>query len=109
MDSEKTPLLNTDSTSHTYVDFDKNLRHSSYKGETSTDLDNNLHNQHNGSLPTKEAGERYRQLSRSSVLDPVVPITLSWKDVHVYSIPEDRKCCRGHDPTAVPTHILRNG
>jgi hypothetical protein len=62
------PLLNTDSTSHTYVDFDKNLRHSSYKGETNTNLDND---QHNGSLPTKEAGERYRQLSRSSVLDPV--------------------------------------
>jgi hypothetical protein len=39
MDSEKTPLLNTDSTSHTYVDFDKNLRHSSYKGETNTNLE----------------------------------------------------------------------
>ncbi|XP_071156888.1 protein white-like [Mytilus edulis] len=104
MESEKTPLLSADSNSHTYVNIDQNSR----SVKETIYVDNDLYQPYDGSQPPKNMRETYLQRPRTSVVDPVDPITLSWKDVNVYSIPEDKKCCRGSNPAAIPKRILRN-
>lgn len=104
---ERTPLLiaKESSGSHHYVNVD----HGAPEEQETTYVDNDLYVPYDGPSSSNDKCKNMRQNSgRDSVIDPVQPITLSWKDVHVYSIPREKKCCRGSKMT-LPKHILRNG
>ncbi|KAJ8314084.1 hypothetical protein KUTeg_008645 [Tegillarca granosa] len=91
-----------DSNSGTYKD---NILYEPYDGPVAPNQSGHMSS---NNVSHHQAGQMYRNRQTSSVSDIIEPITLSWKGINVYALPESRACCRGPPPGAENKTILRN-
>lgn len=91
-----------DSNSGTYKD---NILYEPYDGPVAPNQSGHMSS---NNVSHHQAGQLYRNRQTSSVSDIIEPITLSWKGINVYALPESRACCRGPPPGAENKTILRN-
>lgn len=116
---EKTPLLSGSDNHHQHNYVSEHVgnhkpQETQLDANSGTYKDNILYEPYNGTVTSNhishhQAGEFYRNSQSTSVTDSIEPITLSWKGINVYAVPENRACCRGPPPGAENKTILRNG